>query len=507
VTDVQVLIAGAGPTGLTLAICLGQAGVTTMVIDSRPAPARLPRAEYCNAATMEIFRRLGISGRVRAAGLPPDVPMDEFTTAGSLAGQVVLHARQPSVNALLAAGRMVNDGTMPLEPYQVISQYTLEPLLRDIAEATPHVTVRFGTELFDFAATSGGVTAVASTTTRPAATIRAGYLVGCDGAESTVRTLLGIGLRGQTRQTMRQALLYAPDLFDRIPAGRGRRYRITGPVQSLLMTQDDTHHFAMHTTSDAPLTELFGMPVSYKILYEGTWTQRLMLADGYGSGRVFLAGDAAHLITGTLGMNTGIGDATDLGWKLAGTLQGWAGPALLRSYEPERRVVALRNVIVSERGADADSAGIDRGYRYTMSPIIATATGRGPDPDDLEYTPTSWPGSRLPHIWLEDGVPVHDELGTGYTLLRLGAAHGVRGRTRRDELEGYTERLATEFRQLAAPLDVLDVGSEAAQAVYGGHRLILVRPDLHVAWRSGDSVPDPRELATLVTGWIGWSSI
>jgi 2-polyprenyl-6-methoxyphenol hydroxylase-like FAD-dependent oxidoreductase len=500
VTDVQVLIAGAGPTGLTLAISLGQAGVTTLVIDNRPAPARLPRAEYCNAATMEIFRRLGISGRVRAAGLPPDVPMDEFVTADSLAGQVVQHARQPSVNALLGAGRMVNDGTMPLEPCQVISQYTLEPLLRDIAEATPHVTVRFGTELFDFAATSGGVTVVASTSTRSAATTRAGYLVGCDGAESTVRKLLGIGLRGQTRQTVRQALLYAPDLFDRLPAGRGRRYHITGPVQSLLVTQDDTHHFVLHTPSDAPLAELFGMPVSYKILHESTWTQRLMLADGYGGGRVFLAGDAAHLMTGTLGMNTGIGDAADLGWKLAGTLQGWAGPVLLRSYESERRVVALRNVIVSERGADADSPGIDRGYRYT-SPVIATATGRGPDPDGPAYTPTSWPGSRLPHIWLEDGVPLLDELGTGYTLLRLGAAPGVRGRVRRDDLEGYTERLAAEFRQLSAPLDVLDVGSEAAQAVYGGHRLILVRPDLHVAWRSGDSVPDPRDLAAVVTGW------
>ncbi|MBV9383474.1 MAG: FAD-dependent monooxygenase [Streptosporangiaceae bacterium] len=549
--DVEVLIAGGGPTGLTLAICLGMLGVTCELVDARPAPVRVPRTERCDARTMEIFRRLGIAGRVRAAGLPDDVPAHVFICAGSLTGPPLVHYRCPPARELLAAGLAVNDASLPLEPPQIISQYTLEPLLRETAESVPGVTIRFGTELVDFAAAPGGVTAMVRSgggrTGARLRTVRASYLAGCDGADSTVRSVLGIEMRGEIRQRVRQALFYSPDLFERIPAGRGHQYHIADQHQSVLTVQDDTQHFSLNVAGDAPLPAVFesvaGMPAAYKTLYEGEWTPRLMLADSYGGGRVFLAGDAAHLAgpAGNLGMNTGIGDAADLAWKMAGTLRGWGGRGLLACYETERRPVAARAVEASRRALDGelrwraewrqdildntvagartrvrltqvadvsqrwsgDLAGVELGYRYDGSPLIAPATGAGPPATGSAYTPTTWPGARLPHTWLEDGSALQDHLGHGYTLLQImGAGAGAS----RDAVDDYAGALAGAFGRLGAPLSTLAVNSAAAQAVYAGHRLILVRPDLHVAWRSGDSMPDPDALASLVTGVAPWAA-
>jgi 2-polyprenyl-6-methoxyphenol hydroxylase-like FAD-dependent oxidoreductase len=543
--DVEVLIAGGGPTGLTLAICLGLLGVSCELVDVRPAPGRLPRTEHCDARTMETFRRMGIAGLVRAAGLPDDVPAHVFICAGSLAGPPLVRHRYPPTRELVAAGLGINDGTMPLEPPQIISQYTLEPLLREVAEATPGVTIRFGTELVDFAAGSSGVTAMVRSgdgrTGARVRTIRASYLAGCDGPDSTVRSALGIEMRGETMRPARQALFYSPDLFERIPAGRGHQYHIADEHQSVLTVQDDTQHFSLRAVGDVPLPALFesvvGMPVVYKTLHEGEWTPRLMLADRYGGGRVFLAGDAAHLAgpAGGLSMNTGIGDAVDLAWKIAATLHGWGGWALLGCYGTERRPVAARAIEASGRAADeelrwraewrpdildntvagartrvrltqvadvgqlwsGETGGIELGYGYSGSPLIAPAEGTAPDSGGVRYTPTTWPGARLPHIWLDDGTPLYDHLGQGYTLLRVQGPSSGGGRGAVDE---YAGTLAEAFGRLGAPLATLEVNSAAAQAVYAGHRLILVRPDTHVAWRSGDSMPDPDELAAQVTG-------
>ena len=147
--DPQVLVVGAGPVGLTLAIDLGQRGVQCLLIDQKEAPAKLPKMERCNARTMEIYRRMGIAERVRSAGLPAYCPMDVFIVT-SLTEPPLLHLPYPSVSEAKAAIAACNDGGMPIEPYQLISQYTLEPLLKSIAEATPNVTVRYGCELVSF---------------------------------------------------------------------------------------------------------------------------------------------------------------------------------------------------------------------------------------------------------------------------------------------------------------------------------------------------------------------
>jgi hypothetical protein len=270
------------------------------------------------------------------------------------------------------------------------------------------------------------------------------------------------------------------------------------------------------------------MPLQFEALSVNEWAQHLLCADRYQDERVFIAGDAAHLVipTGGLGMNTGVGDAVDLGWKLAATLAGWGGPGLLESYAVERRPIGLRNIKASGAamaGRDSWRAawtpaihdatpdgvhrraeiarlfdvaqrkvteiqGIEAGYQYVDSPIIWPEDGERPDPDAATYTPTTWPGARLPHMWLEDGTALHDRIGWGFTLLRLG-------HTRAD-----TSTFEAAIRSTGAPLEVTEISDERPREVYG-YDLLLVRPDLHVVWRGHAPPVCPRAVAERVTGW------
>jgi 2-polyprenyl-6-methoxyphenol hydroxylase-like FAD-dependent oxidoreductase len=532
--DTQVLIAGAGPTGLTLAIDLGLRGVACTLIEQKPAPAFLPKMERCNARTMEIYRRMGIAERVRAAGLPAHCPMDIFIVF-SLVEPPLVHHSHPSVAEAKAQIAQCRDGTLPLEPYQLISQYTLEPLLKSIAETMPSVTVRFGCELLSFTQDQDSVTATVKDLGGTTSQVKARYLVGCDGGASTVRKELGIPLQGEQLMQLCQALYRCDDLYERIPIGKGRHYHVAHERPTQLIVQDSTRHFTLHSTVEneaemAPLfEEIIAMPLPYEMLFAGFWRQNLLLADRYGKGRVFLAGDAVHLVipTGGLGMNSGVGDAIDLSWKLAAVLAGWGGPNLLPSYERERRPIGARNVAASRyatmgrrvwrgayrpiiheptpeglaaraefaRIADAEQRkatemlGAELGYLYVGSPLIAAELGDAPQPKFMEYEPTTWPGARLPHVWLDDGSAMQDRIGYGhgYTLLRLG-------RTRAD-----TGALQRGFAAIGAPLQVLDVPDAVPRDVYG-HDLLLLRPDLHVAWRGNRMPEDPFHLAAMATG-------
>jgi hypothetical protein len=282
--------------------------------------------------------------------------------------------------------------------------------------------------------------------------------------------------------------------------------------------------------TDADMATMFERtvvePVDYEMLYVGEWKQNLLLAERYGSGRVLLAGDAVHLMipTGGLGMNTGIGDAVDLGWKLAAVLRGWGGPNLLASYEVERRQIGDRNVGASRyaslgrrkwrsqwrpeirdatpagaatrdnlaRIADVEQRkanemiGAELGYRYVFSPVIWEEPG-GPEHLFRDYQPTSWSGARLPHCWLDDGTPIQDRLGEGYTLLKLGG-------TTVD-----TRALENALRALGAPLTVLELSDAAPRAIYG-RDLLLLRPDLHIVWRGNAPPEDSPKLARVATG-------
>ena len=536
--DTQVLVVGGGPIGLTLAIDLGIRGVRCTLIEQKEAPQFLPKMERCNARTMEIFRRIGIADKVRAAGLRDDIPMDVFIVL-SLAEPPLLHLPYPSVKSARAEIRACNDGSMPLEPYQLISQYTLEPLLKSIAEGLPSVTVRYGCQLESFTQDESGVAASVKHANGMVGAIGASYMVGCDGGGSTVRKQLGIKLRGEYNiLELRQALYRCDELFERIPIGKGpgkgRHYHVADGNSSFLIMQDSTKHFTLHAMVEknddmkAMFERTVAIPVKYEMLTCAPWRQNLLLADRYRDGRVFLAGDAVHLVipTGGLGMNSGVGDAIDLSWKLAATLQGWGGPALLDSYESERRQVGERNVGASRyaslgrrkwqaqyrrnirentpEGAAArenlvrvasveqpksnEMIGAELGYRYVDSPIVCAVPG-GPEHRFRVYEPSTWPGARLPHVWLADGTPMQDHIPyEGYTLLRLGGTNAD------------TSALEKALRALGAPLAVLDMPDDAPRQVYG-HDLLLLRPDLHVVWRGNRPPEDPGNVAATVTGY------
>jgi 2-polyprenyl-6-methoxyphenol hydroxylase-like FAD-dependent oxidoreductase len=531
-TDCEVLIVGAGPVGLTLAIDLGRRGIRCLVIERNSGPTTYPKMERCNPRTMEFFQRWGIAQEVRDAGYPADWPMDNYLVF-SLNEPPLLKLPYPSVAEARARIAATNDGTLPLEPYQIISQYTLEPLLRRVAERYPCVTVRYGCEFETFTQSDDTVEAVVSMDGRRSA-ITADYLVGCDGGGSAVRKQLGLKLQGEPNlRQMHQALFRCDDLFDHVSVPRGRHYYRIDDKWTFLIVQDSTRHFTLHSIVDrdedmpAMFEALVGRPVKYETINITRWTQRLMLSEGYGQGRVFLAGDSCHLVipTGGLGFNTGAGDAIDLSWKLAATLRGWGGPGLLRSYEIERRQVGERNVAASGYGTvgrkawrdawrpwirdpspEGDAAraellriasteakksssvlGAELGYRYVDSTVIANEPGDGPEHLVDRYVPTTWPGARLPHVWASPGVSVHSQIGDGFTLLRLGGAN--------DD----ARPLAAQFAAIGAPFAVVDVASAAAREVYE-RDYVLVRPDLHVVWRGNALAEAPDTLARRVTG-------
>src|SRR5580658_9341988 len=354
--DSDVLIVGAGPTGLTLATDLGQRGVRCLLIEQKERPAFLPKMERINARTMEIYRRMGLSQQIRAAGLRPDCPMDVYVVL-ALNEPPLLRLSYPSVAQAQAETRASDDGSLPLEPYQLISQYTLEPLLKTIAETIPAVTVRFGCEFLSLQQERDGVTARVRGSDGREQDLRSAYLVGCDGGTSPVRKELGIKLSGEGNTlALRQALYRCDALFDLLPIGngpgKGRHYHVADDRATQLIMQDSTRHWTLHSVVDtgeemnATFERTVGVPVKYEMLSCDPWRQNLLLADRYGEGRAFLSGDAVHLVipTGGLGMNAGVADAIDLSWKLAATLRGWGGPDLLKSYEVERRQVGERNV-------------------------------------------------------------------------------------------------------------------------------------------------------------------
>jgi 2-polyprenyl-6-methoxyphenol hydroxylase-like FAD-dependent oxidoreductase len=530
--DTQVLIVGAGPVGLTLAVDLGRRGVRCTLIERKEAPQRLPKMERCNARTMEIFRRMGLAERVRAAGLPAHVPMDVFIVT-SLIEPPLLHLPYPSVAQAKQEIAARNDGTMPLEPYQLISQYTLEPLLKSVADADPNVTVRYGCEFVLFEQDAQHVTVEVKTESGKTETVTALYLVGCDGGASGVRKQLGIALAGEGNiMQLRQALYRCDELFERIPIGKGRHYHVADTQATQLILQDDTRHFTLHSVveKDEDMAAMFektvAMPLKYEMQWVGEWRQNLLLADRYGEGRVFLAGDAVHLMipTGGLGMNSGVGDAIDLSWKLAATLQGWGGPGLLACYETERRPVGENNVAASRyatmgrrkwrsqirpeirdrtaagEAARADLAaiadieqrksnemiGAELGYYY-VSPLIASEPNDKPPYDFVDYISSTLPGVRLPHVWLDSGKAMQDRIGDGYTLLRLG------------ESKADVSALQKAFAAIGAPFTALDVPDQAARDIYA-RDLILLRPDMHIAWRGNKPPEQPDRLAAMATG-------
>lgn len=532
--EVDVLIAGGGPFGLMLANELGRRGVTAALFDAKPSTAFNPQANATQARTMEHYRRLGFADEIRRLGLPPDYPTDVayFTR---YAGHELARFKLPSAKDAHRITASNAGSWNAAEPPHRVSQKYVERVLRSHAEALPGIEVRFDWCLTRVEDEGERVRAwVERNDGSEAREIVARYLVGGDGPRSSVRRGLGIAYGGETGVRrhffggrMFAIYLRCPQFYAVVPhAPAWMNCTFNEDRRAFMAAVDGRGEFAFHTQlrdgedeeaiTDDDARRMFqaaiGVPVDCEILSKTGWTAgHALVADRFCQGRVFLGGDAAHLFTpaGGLGYNTAIEDAVNLGWKLAAALKGVAGPALLASYETERRAVAVRNTRFARAFADSlgnyvpapeiedetaageearreagayleahgrkefNIPGITFGARYHGSPAILS-DGATP-PEDLvnEYSPSAVPGGRPPHYWLAPGKSLYDVFGFEWTLLRLGSNP--------PDAEGFISGAA----RIGIDLAVVRISDEAVAALYE-RPLVLIRPDQIVAWRGAD---------------------
>ena len=544
VLEAEVLIVGAGPVGLTLAMDLARRGIDVLVVEMRyrGEPPNV-KCNHVSARSMEIFRRLGCATEVRDAGLPADYPNDvayRTTVTGPELARIII----PSRNGRRSAAVGPDTWWPTAEPPHRINQIYLEPILFEHAAATPGVRIRNRMQLGDLEFDEAGVSAAGvDLDTGERVGVRSRFVVGCDGGRSLVRKKIGARLSGtdvvgrvQSTYFRAPALLgllkYEPAwaTFALNPRRCGNVYAIDGKDNWLVhnyLLADETDFDSVDR--DWALRTILGVDADfeYEVLSKEDWVGRRLVADRFRSGRAFLCGDAAHLwipMAG-YGMNAGIADATCLAWTLAAYLNGWGGEAILDAYEAERQPItdqvsrfAMNHAIALQQqreavpanieAADEDGerarqaaghalyelnvrqyccGGLNFGSFYDASPIIAYDGCAQPVYTMDQFTPSTVPGCRTPHIFLDDGSSLYDLLGPDYTLLRFDPAVDVSAL-----LEAASER--------GVPLVLLDVQAQAAAGLYN-ERLVVSRPDQHVAWR-GDEVPnDPSALIDLITGW------
>ncbi|WP_174273236.1 FAD-dependent oxidoreductase [Sphingomonas bacterium] len=525
--DTDVLVVGAGPVGLSLALELGLRGDAVTLIERDDTRGPQPRAKTLNMRSLEHLRRWGIADAIRAASpITPDLPTDiVFQT------RLYGHHIATLPNIYFRGNERADDSRFS-EPSEWIPQYLVERVMKARVEAIPSVTLRYGTELVGFTQDGGSVTAELRTTAGESLTVRARYLVGADGARSRVREAIGATMTGRHAYGANyNMVLDIPELNADPPSPRGIMHwtlnadspGILGPIGDLWyaakklpegvsgMGDDEIHSF---------ITGTIGRDVAFRLVAVDPWYAHELIADRYRRDRVFLAGDACHLHPpfGGYGMNMGIADAVDLGWKLDAVLHGWAGDALLNSYEWERRRVhqwtidesvanyavlsanmvrpdmeadtsageaaraALAPHVVEQKRREFHTIGMVLGYHYSGSPVIA-GDGALPPPSAEEYEPLAVPGALAPHLWLAPGVSLYDRFGTGFTLLdRSGGGAGVAAF--RDAAD-----------RLGVPLTVLALDGEHVATLYPD-ALTLVRPDEHVAW-TGDGADPEAAIAAL----------
>ena len=537
-----VVIVGAGPIGLALAGDLGWRGIPSLLIERTDGQIFQPKMDMVGIRTMEFCRRWGIVDWVEQAGYNRAYSQDYAWVSQLHGGYEFGREEFPSVQ----------DEPKPAQSPQKrerCPQNFFDPVLRRFALSTGQSQILYRHEYLGHEDLGDKVVVrLRNLETQEEFSVEAGYLVGSDGGASPVRHALGIEIEGQPTLTYTTNAIIRCDgleeLHDKKP---GYRYIFIGPEGTyatiVAINGRDQWRFSivgdgeMRTLGEVEVRRIFERAVGrsdfdYEILSILPWIRRQLVAKSYGHGRVVIAGDAAHLTspTGGFGMNMGVQDSVDLGWKLAALIKGWGGPELLRSYEIERRPVAIRNVTeatnnlklmltpreylnqqVFEDGPEGDAArkefgdaytrmmkrewftiGIHLGYRYEGSPIIYPDGTAEPEDTVSTYEQTARPGHRAPHVWLEDGSSTLDLFGHGFVLCRFDPAADA-------------DPLLAAAAEAGMPMMLRDIDNAEARDLYG-KTLVLVRPDGHVAWR-GDAAGDARSVIDVVRGAVSSQAI
>ena len=578
--ETPILIVGGGPVGLTLAGELGWRGTGCTLVEERTGPTQHPKATLLGARSMEYFRRWGITDDIFKAALPPEI--NYFITFSTrLAGHELYRVTSPSIRDTIERPPAVMAKYRELQwsPYYKtqIGQQALEPVLWKFAADQRGVTLKHGWHFDSFTEHATHVESrIIDVQTGRAETVRSRYLVACDGGASDIRKTLGIRMNGRGRMRANVSFYFRSEEFLAIHGkGLGNLYFVMAPDSFGVFTAINGSDFwnfqyyfldpakeTAHLDARAVLTRAVGKPFEFELLGTQHWHHHQSVArqwrsggggvgDGVGKaagaaadptvdkaagGRVFLAGDAAHLFvpTGGVGMNTGIGDAMDLGWKLDAMEQGWGGPALLASYEDERKPIGVRNSVISANNSDKidmvmdetpanleedspagvtartrltrkikwmarqfNSAGTHLGYRYVDSPVIVSDGTPEPPDDFMQVVPSTWPGSRAPHAWCGDdhsvrGQSTLDWFGRGYVLLRAASPSEDAGHS-----QGISP-LTLALQGLQAPCR--EVWLAPTLAGLYQTKFVLVRPDGHVCWRADAPAADAPAVAATVTG-------
>ncbi len=545
IVEVPILIAGGGSTGLSLAAELGWRDTPCMLLEPGLQPNPHPRANALGNRSMEYYRRWGIDRQLTGAGVPADYPANYFWVS-KLDGREIHALRLPGQAELEAIrSRTAVDSSHELHwsPYlkTIVGQHVVERVLRGYVAERASVQARYGWMLDDFAEHDDHVLAtVRCVESGQKQQVRCRWLVGCDGGRSLVRERLDYALRGRGGLAHFVSIYFhAPELMSCHAFGPANIYfPIHRKHRGFLLNWNTgttwTYHLILEPGTDwrdivaeDAIRSLVGRDTPVEVISVQPWTAHALTAEHYRSpgGRVFLAGDAAHLFTptGGLGMNTGVSDAIDLAWKLGACLEGWGGERLLASYETERHPIGVRNTAeaadnfdrlfgvmqhgdeLEAEGTQADalraglkaelarqekllkSSGVLLGYRYEGSPIcVADGTPEPPD-HPQQYVPVARPGHRAPHAWLADGRSVLDVLGPGFTLLCF------------DGVNACARAFESACAQQGVPLKLVPIDAPAIRQLYGERACVLVRPDLMVAWR-GDTVADAQAVVRTVRG-------
>jgi 2-polyprenyl-6-methoxyphenol hydroxylase-like FAD-dependent oxidoreductase len=543
-----VLIVGAGPVGLTLAIDLAWRGIDVTVVETRAraAPPE-PKCNHVAARTMEIFRRLGIADKIRNAGLPADYPHD-ISYRTSFTGQELTRIRIPCRRDRFTATDAA-DGNWPTpEPPHRSNRIFLEPILFERAASQPRITILNRTSAEDVVIEDDCASvSLGDLDTGSVRRVNCRFLIGCDGARSIVRKAIGAEFSGDAIiQRVQSTFIRAPGLVDRQqhqsawgtgainPRRSGMVYAIDGTerwlVHNYLRPNEDDFEAV---DRDGCLRTILGVDADFKyeMISKEDWYGRRLISNKLRDRCAFIAGDAAHIWVpyAGYGMNAGIADAMNLSWLLAAYLNGWAAEGILDAYEAERWPITSQvsrfamshaESEIKRRGAVPDEieeegprgeaarrevglltyainvqqyacAGLNFGAYYDQSPIIAYDGAAQPSYTMSTYTPSTVPGCRAPHFFRDDGSSLYDAMGPEFTLLRLDPALDVTA-------------LADAAGEKRVPLRIVDVRildvTQPEAAAYDGSKLVLSRPDQHVAWR-GDSAPvDPVALIDRIRG-------